>query len=315
MAALGVDLFSRNSGDPNHTKTNQSHEQDPIEEFEFNKSENFLISDSESYNQWVQSAACLAKDVVSCGLKLSNENSSQIKKQEAAAAEVWNHLISIEAGRNASTSRRRNQDDLNDPTLDFEDKTNLYMEKLYQAHQPNLKYEKDFPIFIDTTDPNRYIPLTLATVQAWAKALNSGTDGVSISSPPSSLRFVNLSSKKCKINHETSGSNNVGQLLVNLLISKNKVGCPSPSDGSQSSDSEVGTTAIINYLKFIKIRPTKHEEVLEILEKNDITSFKLFKSKNITQDHMSRWVLSNGIIAQFRDNVLKYKKSLHHPKV
>ncbi|KNZ57709.1 hypothetical protein VP01_2092g1, partial [Puccinia sorghi] len=35
---------------------------------------------------------------------------------------------------------------------------------------------------------------------------------------------------------------------------------------------------------------------------------------NITQDHMSQWGLSDGIIAQLRDNVLKYKKSLHHPK-
>ncbi|KNZ45760.1 uncharacterized protein VP01_7825g1 [Puccinia sorghi] len=192
---------------------------------------------------------------------------SQIKKQEAAPAEVWNHLISIEASQNASTSRRRNQEDLNDPTLDSEDTTNLYMENLYQAHQPNLKHG----------------------LRHW---YNSGTDGVSISSPPSSLQFVNLSSKKRKINHETSGSNYVGQLLVNLLTSKNKVGSPSPSDGSQSSDSEVGTTAMID----------------------DIASFKLFKSKNITQDHMSRWGLSYGIIAQSRDNVLKYKKSLNHPK-
>ncbi|KNZ46000.1 uncharacterized protein VP01_7634g1, partial [Puccinia sorghi] len=148
---------------------------------------------------------------------------------EAAAAEVWKNLISIEASQNASTSRRRNQEDLNDPTLDFEDTTNLYMEKFYQAHQPNLNYEKNFPIFIDPTDPNQYIPLMLAT--------NTCVE----------LIFANenlfrtwglMGSKKCKINHETSGSNDVGKLLVNLLTSKNKVGSPSPSDGSQSSDSE-----------------------------------------------------------------------------
>ncbi|KNZ44634.1 hypothetical protein VP01_8974g1, partial [Puccinia sorghi] len=219
MAALGVDLFSRNSGDPNHTNTNQSREQDPIEEFELYQKINCLTkfkifyskqkykktiwasisspkafqivfhSWSTSYDQFqelvarhcnnqfpsagplIRETARLGKDVVSCGLKLSNENPSQIEKQEAAAAEVWNHLISIEASRNASTSRRRNQEDLNDPTLDFEDTTNLYMEKLYQALQPNLNYEKDFPIFIDPKDPNRHIPLMLATVQAWAKAL------------------------------------------------------------------------------------------------------------------------------------------------
>ncbi|KNZ57309.1 hypothetical protein VP01_218g7 [Puccinia sorghi] len=159
------------------------------------------------------------------------------------------------------------------------------MEKLYQAHQPNLKYEKDFLIFIDPTDPNKYIPLMLAT--------KLGADGVSISSLPSSLLFYDLSSKKHKIDHEKSSSKIVGQLLVNLLTSENQV--PSPSDGSQSSDYEVGTTTMIDYLKFTNILPSQHEE-------------------NITQELMIQWGLIDGIIAQLIDNVLKYKKRLHHPK-
>ncbi|KNZ55220.1 hypothetical protein VP01_2736g3 [Puccinia sorghi] len=185
--------------------------------------------------------------------------------EEAAVAEVQNHLISMRQVKTLQlqgTGTKRTR-----MTLDFEDTTIIYMEKLYQAHQPNMKYEKDFPIFIDPTDPNQYIPLTLATVQAWAEALvcleffqNTCLDlifanvnlcrtwGLSISSPPSSLQF--------------------------------------------------------------------HEEVLKILHQNNLTSFKHFKSNNITQDHMSRWGLSNvNIIAQLRDNVLKCKKILHHPKV
>ena len=70
-----------------------------------------------------------------------------------------------------------------------------------------------------------------------------------------------------------SSSNDVGQLLVNLLTSKKKNSSPSPSDGSHSSNSDAETTTMLDYLNFIKIQPSKHAEVLEILEKNDITSF------------------------------------------
>ncbi|KNZ51691.1 uncharacterized protein VP01_385g5, partial [Puccinia sorghi] len=50
------------------------------------------------------------------------------------------------------------------------------MEKFYQEHQPNLKHEKDFPIFIDLEDPNKYIPLTMEMLQAWAKALTGAAE-------------------------------------------------------------------------------------------------------------------------------------------
>jgi len=50
--------------------------------------------------------------------------------------------------------------------------------------------------------------------------------------------------------------------------------------------------------------------VLEILDKKNINSFKLFKSKSITQGHMSKWGMSDGVIAQLRDNVKNYKKKL-----
>ncbi|KNZ46088.1 putative signal peptide protein [Puccinia sorghi] len=45
-----------------------------------NKSEKFHIAKSVSYNHWIQSAACLGKDIVSFGLKITNENPSKIKK-------------------------------------------------------------------------------------------------------------------------------------------------------------------------------------------------------------------------------------------
>ena len=138
---------------------------------------------------------------------------------------------------------------------------------------------------------------------------NSGAVGVSITLPPASLRYVSLSSKKQKI-EQTFDSKDVGQLLVNLLANRDRGCSPEPSDGSLSSGEESETHTMSDYLDFVKIRTSKQAEVLEILNQNDINSFKLFKSKSITQDHMSKWGLSDGVIAQLRDNVRKYEKKL-----
>ena len=66
-----------------------------------------------------------------------------------------------------------------------------------------------------------------------------------------------------------------------------------------------------NYLDFIKIQPSKKDSVFDILDENDITSFRFFKSKTITHEHMSKWGLSDGVITQLLDNVTKYERHLH----
>ena len=121
---------------------------------EFSKDSNFVIDDLDSYTHWTESATGLDKAVVNCCLKLATENPSAIEKQKVAATEVQNHLMSAEAACNASSSRRRITDASNDPTLQFEDTVNIHMESLYQRHQPNAKYEKDFPVFLHPNNPN-----------------------------------------------------------------------------------------------------------------------------------------------------------------
>ena len=227
----------------------------------------------------------------------------------------------------------KNQEGLVEPNLNvFKDTLNLHMEKLYNLHCPNMKYDRHLPIFLDPGDSNRYIPMTLGVVQEWAKALvspasstqcqtlmlmtfesveNSGVNGVSLYSPPSSMKFVSLTLKKRKFNH-SSGSNNVTDLLVRLLGNKNGGSSPTHLDShcSSSVQSESGTMA--DYLEFIKIWPEKQAAILEILDNNNINSYKLLQSKSISQAQMSQWGLSDGIIAQLRDNVRKYEKHVIH---
>ena len=63
-----------------------------------------------------------------------------------------------------------------------------------------------------------------------------------------------------------------------------------------------------NYLEFIKIQPEKQAAIHEILDENDISSYKLSKSNSISQSQMSQWELSDGIMSSLRDNVTKYEK-------
>ena len=104
----------------------------------------------------------------------------------------------------------------------------------------------------------------------------------------------------------------MGEILLDLLVNKKKRSATSSdSDGDTSSGIESDTNTMGDYLDFIKIQPAKRQSILNTLEDNDIDSFKLFKSKNITCDHMSKWGLSDGIIAQLRDNVSRYECHLH----
>ncbi|KNZ48691.1 hypothetical protein VP01_5481g1 [Puccinia sorghi] len=69
------------------------------------------------------------------------------------------------------------------------------------------------------------------------------------------------------------------------------------SDSNQSSTIQSETGKMEEYLEFVKIHPEKQVAILEILDHNNIGSYKLFQSKSITQAQMSQWGLSDGIIA------------------
>ncbi|KNZ44175.1 uncharacterized protein VP01_9434g1 [Puccinia sorghi] len=153
----------------------------------------------------------------------------------AATVEVQNHLFTFEAAHHSSSLRRKNQEESVEPNLKvLKNTVNSQMEKLYKKRLPNLKYNKHLPVFIDPGNPKKYIPLTVGVIQAWAQALHLGINHFSLYSPPSSIKFVRLNSKKLKTDHP-SGSNDMTQLLVRLLGQKNEGSSPKQSDSNQSS--------------------------------------------------------------------------------
>ena len=99
-------------------------------------------------------------------------------KEAKAAAQIRHHVLTQEAAQQASSSKRKGPDGENlTETItpaDFRP-VNVYVDRIYSTHPPNVKYEKRLPVFLHPTDPNSYIPLTAAIVQQWANALVSFT--------------------------------------------------------------------------------------------------------------------------------------------
>ena len=124
----------------------------------------------------------------------------------------------------------------------------------------------------------------------WKK---NGVEGVTLDSPPSEFSYVKLSNKKRK-----SGTNG------------NHPPDSPASNSNGSSIFEPDIDSIRAYVEFVKIRSNKQAKVIKILDDNDVLNPKILQSKNITREQMSCWGLTNGIIAQLKDNVSKYERHL-----
>ncbi|KNZ52446.1 uncharacterized protein VP01_3572g3 [Puccinia sorghi] len=230
MTALGIDLF-RHSPSPhslsnNHKTNTQALPLNPTGKIEWHvyllrspllpkltKDSHYLITNLASFTHWITAVADLGKDQVNAGLQLKMESPDVVENQATAA----------------ESSSDSDHEVL--PSV-FESSINLYMEKLYKKHLPNKKYNIQFPVVINPCNPNCSILLTMGAVQTWACALNTGTPGMLINSPPASLQYLNLESKKQK-NHLSSSSSEMGDILMQLLASKQKKSNTSDSDDSK----------------------------------------------------------------------------------
>ncbi|OAV88310.1 hypothetical protein PTTG_29073 [Puccinia triticina 1-1 BBBD Race 1] len=125
-------------------------------------------------------------------------------------------------------------------------------------------------------------------IQKWAKAIMDKVPGVSMYTPPGDFKFEQLSKKKRKLDNNTAGHSRTSSCDPNVSII-----IPNPD-------------LVRSYVEFVKINPSKKEAVLKALDDNDITHPRFFLSKNITHECMSRWGLSDGIIAQLKDNVNQF---------
>ncbi|PLW07463.1 hypothetical protein PCASD_21072 [Puccinia coronata f. sp. avenae] len=87
----------------------------------------------------------------------------------------------------------------------------------------------------------------------------------------------------------------------------------SSSDASSSQDdgtAEVGISAIKDYVNFIGLKNSEGDQLAKLLFTHHITSYKMFKSKNLDRKHLFDLGLTIGIIAKLYNNIGKFRRHL-----
>ncbi|OAV85810.1 hypothetical protein PTTG_30253 [Puccinia triticina 1-1 BBBD Race 1] len=266
---------------------------------EFHKKLNYTVNNEATYAHWIQTMKDLNADHIQAGLHVNMVDPVAIAKQARIAVDIKTHVLTQMAAQNANAAVGSSSSAASNPVSasDFKG-IDVIMNQIYAKHPPNVKYLAKWPVFIDPTDPTRYIPLTTQNAQLWAHDILKEVKGVNYHSPPSALHFEKLSAyKKRKLSHVIKEA----RLQPNLPYS--------PAEASDASSVVAPDKALMSqYIDFIKIKPSKKADVLSILDKKDITHPKMFRSANITREDMVGWGLSPGIIAQLQDNTKKFDR-------
>ncbi|KAA1120049.1 hypothetical protein PGT21_037067 [Puccinia graminis f. sp. tritici] len=188
---------------------------------------------------------------------------------------------------------------------DFDD-INFHMRSIYRAHPTNVTYDRLIPVYIDPTNPRRYILLSTAAVQTWAKDLMERTAGVSLQAPPRSLKYITMSPSKRAKFEQTVGNDNVNLLGQILVALQNNAGTPIERHAMPTS-SPPNESDMEAYLEFISVR--NKDEVLEVLTANDLTSYKIFKGGLPRKDVMDLG-LTLGTVTKLFENTAKFDRHL-----
>ncbi|KNZ56424.1 hypothetical protein VP01_2405g1 [Puccinia sorghi] len=178
---------------------------------------------------------------------------------------------------------------------------NTHMNKIYAKNLTLIKY-------------NRHLP----EVQEWARALVSlimsmsgyqmdRKDGVSPTSPPSSLHHISLKgAKKVRIEAESVNSTStpdfkkLGPSVTSLT--QDQLALIAEPVSYPPNKSHIG-----GYINFLGIR--NKENVLNKLIANGFHSHKLLKSAGLLHTNVSALGLTLGVVTVLFDNVHKYE---HH---
>ncbi|PLW34570.1 hypothetical protein PCANC_19832 [Puccinia coronata f. sp. avenae] len=260
----------------------------------FKKNDQFVIKEESDYLSWIKTLADIEESAKATKRKKSDEPAE---------------------GSLPSDGEEEAKDKFN------VDNIKLCMRKLFREHPTNTEYDQKIPVYIHPTKKDLYFLLTHGKCQEWARALLPPTDGVTYQSPPSSIKFDSLSKKR-----KTSDNPELTQALDNYFRSHpighsmsggfgagNHELSSSSSDASSSQDdgtAEVGISAIKDYVNFIGLKNSEGDQLAKLLFTHHITSYKMFKSKNLNRKHLFDLGLTIGIITKLYDNIGKFRRHL-----
>ncbi|KAI9629221.1 hypothetical protein KEM48_011068 [Puccinia striiformis f. sp. tritici PST-130] len=175
------------------------------------------------------------------------------------------------------------------------DNLNVYMNKIYKAHRANIHYDRNRPVYLDPLDKKRYILLTVGNCQEWAQAWIDRKSGVSLTSPPRSLKYETLSAKQAAALEGVAAHHHD---TTSLTLLDNQVTAPA-----------LDPTSIGDYLEFIGFHHNR-QQLLDILIANKLTSYRIFGTSHMTTNHLINLHILPGVAASLCDNVAQYSQHL-----
>ncbi|PLW40197.1 hypothetical protein PCASD_12281 [Puccinia coronata f. sp. avenae] len=140
----------------------------------------------------------------------------------------------------------------------------FYIDKIYAEHKVHTAYNRIHMVHLDPSNSDCYILLLPGNTEEWAQALANKIPGVSPTSPPNSIRWLDCQYQRGR-NQSRRPTGDVKHTLG-------------------------------EYLEFIQLAPHRREGVLNILLSNDIDHYKMFKL--VTVESLTGIGLNIGVITK-----------------
>ncbi|OAV99807.1 hypothetical protein PTTG_25302 [Puccinia triticina 1-1 BBBD Race 1] len=213
----------------------------------------------------------------------------------------------------------------------------IIKEDILNKYKRNTGVDPSHPVYPDPTDINQYIILTPANVALWAKAMHNQEPGVSLLSPPGSIKYYTRKPKRGLAGHSDAAPQmNTADIVATMMqVYQATTGFnppappPAPPPATTSGDDPTlvgnqvnpsvvlgpGSVAenagsLLDYLNFAGVSdPTK---TLDRLMREDIDSYTMFAPGYLRDADMDKLGLSVGTLTRLRGGVDPYHRSLTH---
>ncbi|KAA1101293.1 hypothetical protein PGT21_015856 [Puccinia graminis f. sp. tritici] len=144
----------------------------------------------------------------------------------------------------------------------------------------------------------------------WAKDLCMRVAGVSLVSPPASIKYLTRKAPKTQLGPTDNATTNTLLELSRWLVNQNQAVHPVNERTSRPSlvIGEDAADTMADYLEFISIAPHKRDNILTTLLQNDIDRYKMFRLLSIKD--LKGLGFNIGVIAKLRSNVTRFRSHL-----
>ncbi|KAA1085233.1 hypothetical protein PGTUg99_011436 [Puccinia graminis f. sp. tritici] len=198
------------------------------------------------------------------------------------------------------------------------DARKIIEEEIFKKYVGNVGVDVNHTVYPHPTDINRYIILTSGTVASWARAIVRKEKGVSLTSPPSCLKYNHCKGRGSNAWQAQGGpqssdrpsgysgagvmtpemASKIAEICHQTLVRKR---AHSPSLSFSPVGVACGEGELGEYLEFAGI--AKKEETLGVLARHGVNSYDMFQDGFMTPEQLGVLGLPVGTLAKLCRNV------------